>query len=478
MSGEAAIVVGDQVGDVSYRSDFDQTIQLVALSVSPKESTGIAMKHLRGCLFVHRGVRNVIDGTCDSSKHLLLDPSLLAPPPEGGRNKTSVLTNSLLPEDLKRRISLAIEEDGRENDKKKNRASSTAAEKKPMSIEVLPSTVSVHLSYKNFTMPEMLKKLLPPRVVALSGFEQVGHIAHVNLSTEHIPYQFKIGQVIIDTNPTVKTVVNKVDSISSVFREFKMEVIGGSRNASMLAVVKQHGCVFHVPYDKVYWNSRLEEEHERLVGMLQAGDELFDVMAGIGPFAVPAASRGVVVHANDLNPVSYEYLKVNAEVNHVTLNAYNMDGRDFLEMIRTNYLEKSILPDGKRRHATMNLPALAVTFLDVFTRLEWSAGKILDSTFLVHCYTFSADKDPMKDAVMQIEAVMKTSLLLDVEEGRGSCVERVHLVRDVAPTKQMVCVSFRLPLSLTKCISGPLPVPGPLAGGAVKRPREEVVHEE
>ena len=46
-----------------------------------------------------------------------------------------------------------------------------------------------------------------------------------------------------------------------------------------------------VPWAQVYWNSRLEQEHKRLVDTFREGDIVCDVMAGIGPFAVPAAQR-------------------------------------------------------------------------------------------------------------------------------------------------------------------------------------------
>lgn len=37
--------------------------------------------------------------------------------------------------------------------------------------------------------------------------------------------------------------------------------------------------------------------------------------AGVGPFAVPLALKGCQVYANDLNPRSYHFLKVNAQKN-------------------------------------------------------------------------------------------------------------------------------------------------------------------
>lgn len=49
---------------------------------------------------------------------------------------------------------------------------------------------------------------------------------------------------------------------------------------------------------QVYWNSRLQEEHKRLVDSFKPGEVIVDMMAGLGPFAVPAAQRGCMVGIN------------------------------------------------------------------------------------------------------------------------------------------------------------------------------------
>ena len=59
-------------------------------------------------------------------------------------------------------------------------------------------------------------------------------------------------------------------------------------------------------------------EHQRLVESVKPGDILYDVFAGVGPFAIPAAKKGCFVHANDLNPESYHWLQHNIELNKVT----------------------------------------------------------------------------------------------------------------------------------------------------------------
>lgn len=113
----------------------------------------------------------------------------------------------------------------------------------------------------------------------------------------------------------------------------KFEVLAGDSN--MVTEVKQYGAVFKLDYGLVYWNSRLEHEHLRLISKFQAGDTVCDMFAGIGPFAIPAAQKGCQVYANDLNPDSIRYLKINAEINKVSdlVCAYNLDARKFISSL-------------------------------------------------------------------------------------------------------------------------------------------------
>ena len=235
-----------------------------------------------------------------------------------------------------------------------------------------------------------------------------------------------------------------------------MEVLAG--DSDMKTSVKEHGCVFEFDFSKVYWNSRLQTEHKRLVDKFTASDVVCDIFAGVGPFAVPAAKKGCLVYANDLNPDSYKALCHNTKINHVEnkIKTFNMDGREFVKELVTDWSKMRDLESGNTAinkstklftQVIMNLPASAVEFLDVFRGLLTpfkdkfiSSGSSGYATKLpqIHCYCFSKATEPTNDAKLQVEQVLGTVL-------PSECV--CYYVRDVAPQKAMICVSFMLPES-------------------------------
>ena len=325
------------------------------------------------------------------------------------------------------------------------------------------------LGYEHLTAAEVIRKLLPTTVVAPTAFESIGHIAHLNLRPEHAPYKHAIGQVLLDKNPSIQTVINKVATVENAFRVMEYEVLAG--DASLETEVRQSGCRFRLDFGKVYWNSRLEYEHTRLVDVFDPGETVVDLMAGIGPFAIPAAKKGCRVVANDINPDSYRYLRHNIALNAVVdrvlplnLDArhcmrvllghhgdldpfvsedYRADVAAFQERRKKRRVEKSdaamddvIAPPLPLRchHIVMNYPQYAIGFLDMFRgsfdRAHWTAEQMP----MVHCYAFMQKSETPEMMRQKCENVLGAAI--DAE---------VHVVRDVAPYKVMCCVRFRLP---------------------------------
>jgi len=314
-----------------------------------------------------------------------------------------------------------------------------------------PVEHNVTLGYEWFSAEQVLRKILPDGMEVPSAFEQVGHIAHVNLRDEHLPYKATIGQVLLDKNPRLRTVVNKVETLKATneYRVFPMEILAGEDQLE--TQVRENGATFRLDYREVYWNSRLEREHRRIVQMLRPTDVVCDPFAGIGPFAVPAALRGCRAYASDLNPASAKWLAANVEANKVQKRVMvsNADAREYVRALLAapaadassgssggggSLTDAPTLCYGPFNHVLMNLPATAIEFLDVFVgafdRERWGAPLPR-----VHCYCFSKADDPVADVIARGAAVLGCSLP-DAD---------AIIVRDVAPGKLMLCLEFTVP---------------------------------
>ncbi|CAO3612473.1 unnamed protein product [Mucor hiemalis] len=268
-----------------------------------------------------------------------------------------------------------------------------------------------------------------------SSYTTTGHIAHVNLKEENQPFKQLIAQVILDKNKKIKSVVNKTNNIDNTYRNFEMEIVAGDDN--MITELKENECRFKFDFSKVYWNSRLQAEHRRLVQLFKKGDNVCDVMAGVGPFSIPAVKKGAFVYSNDLNPESYKWLCENVRLNKITnkgaIKMYNMDGRAF---IKQAVHDLSVESNGTRffQHFVMNLPATAIEFLDAFKGIYKDVDISSDSLPMIHCHCFTRSSDPIEDIKQRVCQIM----------GGPIDSARMHWVRTVAPKKDMYCVSFRL----------------------------------
>lgn len=299
----------------------------------------------------------------------------------------------------------------------------------------------VQLDFTNWTHNTIFKAVLPENEDIVSSFSQIGHIIHLNLRDHLLQYRPLIGQVLVDKIKTCRTVVNKRNIIDNTYRNFSMEVIAGEDD--FFVTVKENNCIFQFDFSKVYWNSRLGMEHERILSFIKPPDVLFDVFCGVGPFSVPAAKRKCRVYANDLNPDSFEWLNHNAVRNKLKSNfqSYNIDGKDFI----CNNFKDFIIGccngtktlNGAKVHITMNLPAKAVEFLKYFRGLvkDEELFDKLKCEIIVYVYCF-VNYDPINAAKKLVSEHMDCDMTPYIVD--------VFNVRKVSPKKDMMRVTFKL----------------------------------
>ncbi|ETN37348.1 uncharacterized protein HMPREF1541_08339 [Cyphellophora europaea CBS 101466] len=350
----------------------------------------------------------------------------------------------------------------------------------------------LELGYDDWTMHSILEAIIPEMLddeqELPTGFAQVGHVAHLNLRSQYLPYKYLIGQVLMDKNPQIQTVINKTLDVGteSVFRTFPYEVLAGEDNLDV--TVSESGCEFQFNFGKVYWNSRLGTEHGRIIDKFSEGEAVCDVMAGVGPFAVPAGKRNIFVHANDLNPDSFAGLQAAIKRNKVGdfVSPSCEDGRAFIrksaELLQSKSRSVAVKPklkisrnsssaekqaiqkkieEGTKLlrepksfdHYVMNLPATAIEFLDAFKGLlQGREAEFSPHTErhlpLIHVHLFQAKHTTIPEEHDGVLLRLAEHLGHDLSPAYKRGEVELFDVRLVAPNKRMYCATFRLPAAV------------------------------
>jgi tRNA (guanine37-N1)-methyltransferase len=359
-------------------------------------------------------------------------------------------------------------------------------------IKVRPYDLT--LTYDDWGMKMILDAILPElppeETETPAGFSQVGHVAHLNLRHQYLPWKHIIGQIVLDKNKALTTVINKVDDVGAgaenEFRTFPYEVLAGPNNLDV--TVHESDCEFKFNFGKVYWNPRLHTEHMRVISKFQPGEAVCDVMAGVGPFAVPAGKRKVFVWANDLNPNScaalFRAIKTNKVEDYVS--SHCIDGRKFIQWATAKLLMQQrvaiekVKQKGKPAvhikhsepktfdHYVMNLPRTAVEFLDSFRGIYRGRESLFQSVATnqpaprklprIHVWLFVDRRGPgaLQTEEEEIEVCRVISQHLGREITRTTPEVELVFARLVSPNRKYYRASFRLPPEVAFAESRPL----------------------
>ena len=335
---------------------------------------------------------------------------------------------------------------------------------------------SITLNEKNFSYEEIFKYFIEDEIdkkkldeneinvdnllkTLPNGFEIVGKIAHMNLRDQYLKYKYFIGQLILDKNPSLSTVINKVGKIDNVYRTYDMEILAGEENYNVEH--KEGNVRFQFDLRKTYWCSRLQNERDRVLKLLKKNEVLCDAFCGVGPLALRACKQGVKVYANDLNPDAYTYLNNNIRINKLNkdnIKTYNMDAREFIKglvnMSKNNVDEDEengdkIFPkDLHINHFYMNLPKDAIEFMDIFVGLFKGCKNDIynkDNLPIIHVYGFAKiDNNPHELLKKRIARAFKIEYDLFKKECEKDILN-IQNVRDISNKKVVYCIDMKIP---------------------------------
>jgi tRNA (guanine37-N1)-methyltransferase len=247
-------------------------------------------------------------------------------------------------------------------------------------------------------------------------YERVGDI--VVLDEDDPERARAAADAVMASDVPAKTVMNRASKVGGEFRVREFDVLAGDGTET---VHREYGHEFLVDLAAVYFSPRLATERRRVVEQVREGERVVDMFAGVGPFAVPMATRGATVLAVDKNPVAVRYCRENVRRNGV---------EDRVEVVEADVRDVAReRPDGADR-LVMNLPHSASDFFD-------AAVTLAGDDCVVHLYDIQGEDDPFGPGVATAEAAV---------EGTGYGVEVVgqRVVRSYAPHEVNVRVDLRL----------------------------------
>ena len=323
---------------------------------------------------------------------------------------------------------------------------------------------NITLTTKNFTYEQILKNFFEYENETNiknfpSGFEIIGKIAHMNLKEEYLKYKYVIGELILEKNPSIKTVINKIGKIENIYRTYNMEILSGEEN--YFVEHKEDSIIFKFDIRKTYWCSRLQNERSRILNLISKNNILLDAFCGVGPLSLRACKKGIKVFSNDLNPDCYKYLNDNIKYNKINkdlIKTYNMDAREFIKI----FIEKSkkIINDDEDNldnnfphdihidHIYMNLPKDAIEFLNVFIGLFKGCKESVynkNNLPIVHVYGFAKSCD---NPIEELKERISKAFNLDFKIFKEKCesdILNIENVRDISNRKVVYCIDMKIP---------------------------------
>jgi tRNA (guanine37-N1)-methyltransferase len=180
--------------------------------------------------------------------------------------------------------------------------------------------------------------------------------------------------IILKERPSVHTVLYAESPVQGTFRTKQFRVLAGEETTTTTHT--EYGRTFRVDLEKAYFSARLASERQRIVRMMENREEVLDMFAGVGPFAIMLAEKASVVWACDLNPDAVSLLILNTYKNRVS-------------NVVPVLADAGILPHifGKRfDRIIMNLPLMGEKFLPAAFSLCRSGG-------MIHFYSLVSDDE-------------------------------------------------------------------------------------
>jgi tRNA (guanine37-N1)-methyltransferase len=211
----------------------------------------------------------------------------------------------------------------------------------------------------------------------ISAFDQIGDIIIVRIPESLLSKKKIIGETLLNKVKIAKSVFYQTSAVKGDFRTRNLEILAGEDSTE--TEYKEFGCRFLVDVENAFFSPRLSTERERIANLIQDGEIMTNMFAGIGMFSIMAAKKKkCTVYSIDINPIASKLCEKNIEMNKLAGKVISING-DASKIIEEELTDKS-------DRTLMLLPERSDEFLDAAINTTKDGG-------IIHYYShIHADK--------------------------------------------------------------------------------------
>ncbi len=189
---------------------------------------------------------------------------------------------------------------------------------------------------------KLLSEILPPEDLTniYNSYDIVGDIAIIRLTETSKRYCHAIAKAIMNDHKNVRTVLAQTSPVFGDFRLRKLVHVAGENKTT--TVHKESGCSFTVDVETCYFSPRLFYERMRIAKLVENGEVVVNMFAGVGCFSIIIAkhSNPEKVYSVDVNPAAIHRMEENIRLNRVYGKVIPILG-DAKEVIETRLHHKA-----------------------------------------------------------------------------------------------------------------------------------------
>jgi tRNA (guanine37-N1)-methyltransferase len=206
-------------------------------------------------------------------------------------------------------------------------------------------------------------KLEPEQLTQIyKTYDIVGDIAVIRVPEPLRHHSKLIAEAIMSTHREVKAVWRQSSSVSGDFRLRSLEFLLGEKTTETR--YKEHGCVYKIDLRKAYFSPRLSYERMRIAELIQPGEVVLNMFAGVGCYSISVAkhSEPLKVYSVDVNPSAVQYLHENIRLNRVAdvVIPIQGDAKKVTEQELQNAADRVLMPLPERAYEYLDYALLAL----------------------------------------------------------------------------------------------------------------------